>query len=281
MIEIIKARLESYVVQNPVAEEQALKEIIQEIALFGLWQARFFDVAAFQGGTSLRILHKLPRFSEDLDFILKESQDKFDWTQYLNPMLDTLTNFGVQAEVSDKGTMDQRVRKAIIKDNSLTSQLDLSFYQGHSDQKLRIKLEIDIHPPAYSVFDYTYLNFPADFEVFHQDLPSNFSLKLHALLCRPYTKGRDWYDFTWYLRKNIKPNLPHLQAALNQYGPWQGQEIQIDLDWLREAFQQKITATNWNEAKADVDKFLLEQERQGLTLWNDRFFNAKLAELCS
>jgi len=89
------------------------------------------------------------------------------------------------------------------------------------DKKIKtIKLEIDINPPAGSGFEYSYLDFPTDFEVCHQDLSSNLTLKIHALLCRPYTKGRDWYYFNWYMRKKIKPNLPLLQAALIQDGPW-------------------------------------------------------------
>ena len=220
MIELIQQRLDSYKASNPVAEEQATKEILQELALYSLWRAGFFEVAAFQGGTSLRILHKLPRFSEDLDFILKEPDQNFEWGGYLDQLLKGLEEFGLQSEVLDKSQMNQNIKKALLKDNSVTNQLSLAFYQGHSDRKLNIKLEIDINPPDGSDFEHSYLDFPLDFEVCHQDLSSNFSLKIHALLCRPYLKGRDWYDFNWYVKQNIRLNLPHLQSALIQYGPW-------------------------------------------------------------
>lgn len=281
MIELIQQRLDSYKASNPVAEEQATKEILQELALYSLWRAGFFEVAAFQGGTSLRILHKLPRFSEDLDFILKEPNSKFEWGGYLDLLLRGLEEFGLQSEVLDKSQMAQNIKKALLKDNSVTNQLSLAFYQGHPDRKLNIKLEIDINPPAGSSFEYSYLDFPLDFEVCHQDLSSNFSLKIHALLCRPYLKGRDWYDFNWYVKHSIRPNLPLLQAALIQYGPWKGQEIEIDADWLNHTLLEKIAAIDWSEATQDVERFLSSAEKESLKLWSGRFFNNKVERLRS
>jgi hypothetical protein len=118
-------------------------------------------------------------------------------------MLDCFKEFGLKSEVLNKSRMDQRVKKALIKDNSICNQLNLSFYRGNPSQTQKIKLEIDVDPPAGSNFEYTYLDFPLDFEVCHQDLSSNFSLKIHALLCRPYLKGRDWYDFSWYVKQGV------------------------------------------------------------------------------
>ena len=279
MIELIQQRLDSYKASNPVAEEQATKEILQELALYSLWRAGFFEVAAFQGGTSLRILHKLPRFSEDLDFILKQPDPKFEWGGYLDQLLKGLEEFGLQSEVLDKSQMAQNIKKALLKDNSVTNQLSLAFYQGHPDRKLNIKLEIDINPPDGSHFEYSYLDFPLDFEICHQDLSSNFSLKIHALLCRPYLKGRDWYDFNWYVKQNIRPNLPLLQAALIQYGPWKGQEIEIDADWLNHTLLEKVAAIDWSEATQDVERFLNTTEKESLKLWSSRFFNKKVERL--
>ena len=140
MIELIQQRLDSYKATNPVAEEQATREILQEVALYALWRAGFFEIAAFQGGTCLRILHGLPRFSEDLDFIIKEPDPQFDWHVYLEKLLRGLQEFGLQSEALDKSRMDQRVKKAVLKDNSVTNQLNLAFYDGRHDQKLKIKL---------------------------------------------------------------------------------------------------------------------------------------------
>ena len=279
MIELIQRRLNDYKATNPVEEEQAIKEILQEIALYALWRAGFFEVAAFQGGTSLRILHKLPRFSEDLDFILKESNPDFEWNSYLKPLLEGLEEFGLKSEVLDKSHMDQRVKKALLKDNSIANQLNLAFYRGPAGQKMNIKLEIDINPPQGSGYEYTYLDFPLDFEVCHQDLSSNFALKIHALLCRTYLKGRDWYDFSWYVAQKISPNLPHLQAALYQFGPWAEQSITVDSAWLRNAMLEKVAAIDWREAATDVERFLNATERQSLQLWSERFFRAKVESL--
>jgi len=279
MIEIIQKQLESYNTTNPVEEEQATKEILQEVALYSLWRAKFFDVAAFQGGTSLRILHGLPRFSEDLDFILKTPDPEFEWQPYLDKLLEGLKEFGLQSEALDKSHMDQRIKKALLKDSSVSNQLDLNFYRGQHNQKLTIKLEIDVNPPVESGFDYAYLDFPLDFEVCHQDLNSNFALKIHALLCRPYLKGRDWYDFNWYVKQSVSPNLPHLQAALYQYGPWQGEDIKVDMAWLRTALLKKVSMINWGQAKTDVTRFLNTAEQESLTLWSERFFNQKVENL--
>ena len=141
MIELIRERLKIYNPATPVEEEQAVKEILQEIALYALWRADFFEVAAFQGGTSLRILHKLPRFSEDLDFILKEPNPEFKWSGYLDQLLDGLQQFGLKSEVLDKSHMDQNIRKAVLRDDSIANQLNLSFYRGAPGQKINIKLE--------------------------------------------------------------------------------------------------------------------------------------------
>jgi len=279
MIEILQQRLDSYKTTNPVEEEQATREIFQEVALYALWRADFFEVAAFQGGTSLRILRGLPRFSEDLDFILKTPDPEFQWSPYLEKLLTGLLEFGLHSEAIDKSRMDQNVKRALLKDNAVSNQLDLSFDRDHLSRKLRIKLEIDINPPDGSGFEYSYLDFPLDFEVCHQDLPSNFSLKIHALLCRPYLKGRDWYDFNWYVKKGIHPNLPHLQAALYQHGPWQGQSMTIDQSWVKRVLVEKVTTIDWRKAAADVTRFLGAAEQQSLKLWSERFFLSKVERI--
>lgn len=278
MIDLIIKRLAEYKA-SPVDEENALKEIVQEVMLFALWRADFFEVAAFQGGTSLRILHGLNRFSEDMDFILLEPNAEFSWQPYLDKLTETCQEFGIEPEALDKARMDQRVKKALIKDTSIANQLDLSFMDDLKGRKLKIKLEIDCNPPLGSGFEYSYLDFPVDFEVGHQDMSSNFALKIHALLCRPYLKGRDWYDFNWYIAQGVKPNLLLLQNALIQYGPWEGQELDIDQDWLVNALGKKIVSIEWKDAAADVERFLKPVEQKSLSLWSERFFASKLARL--
>lgn len=279
MIELIQQRLDAYQPANAIEEQQATKEILQEVALYCLWRADFFAVAAFQGRTSLRILHKLPRFSEDLDFILKSPNAAFQWNDYLPRLITGLQEFGLQSEVLDKSHMDRNIREAMLKDNSIGNQLNLRFYDSNTQPALKIKLEIDVNPPAGSGFAYSYLDFPLDFEVCHQDLSSNFALKLHALLCRPYIKGRDWYDFNWYLKQGVKPNLPHLQAALQQYGPWKDTTPVVTIDWLAAALLDKISSIDWKAAAQDVERFLNATEKHSLKLWSEKFFQSKIEQL--
>lgn len=279
MIEILQQRLDRYRVGNALEQEHALKEILQEVGLYALWRADFFDVAAFQGGTSLRILQRLPRFSEGLDFILKTPDAGFDWQRYLEPMTAVLTEFGLRSELLDKSRMDSAVRTAVLKGDSISQQLNLEFVHGPTDKKLRIKLEIDVNPPAGSGFAYTYLDFPLDHEVCHQDLASNFALKIHALLCRPYLKGRDWFDFGWYVAQDVQPNLPLLQAALLQQGPWRDQPLVVDVAWLQATLRHKLASIDWRAAAEDVRRFLAPAQQHSLRLWSAGLFSAKVGKL--
>ncbi|OAO01592.1 hypothetical protein A8B75_14550 [Sphingomonadales bacterium EhC05] len=280
MNDIIQARLATYKPSNNIEEENATKEIVQEIALYALWRAKFFDVAVFQGGTSLRILHKLPRFSEDLDFMLVEPDPNFDWSPYLKILTATFEEYGLKPETVSKEQMDRRIRQAVIKDNSIANQLDLTFPNNDPRRKLKIKLEIDVEPPAHSNDAYTFLDFPVDYEVRHQDMASNFALKIHALLCREYLKGRDWFDFSWYVAQGAFPNLSHLEAALRQFGPWsKDDDLKIGLAWLEAAMTEKIRSINWDDAKDDVRRFLRPAEEESLTLWGEKFFISKLTKL--
>lgn len=279
MIDLIRNRLAEYDPGNSIDEENALKEIVQEIILFALWRADFFRVAAFQGGTSLRILYGLNRFSEDIDFILREPNTGFQWQPFLENIAGTCEEFGIAPEVLDRQRMDNHVKTALIKDTSIASQLNFRFYSQPRGRKLTIKLEIDANPPAGSDFEYTYLSFPVDYEVCHQDLRSNFSLKIHALLCRPYLKGRDWYDFNWYIARGIAPNIGLLQNALVQHGPWRGQDVNVDRVWLENALRDRMTSIDWRDAAADVERFLKPVEQQSLQLWSERFYLHKLEQL--
>ncbi|WP_371424549.1 nucleotidyl transferase AbiEii/AbiGii toxin family protein [Tardiphaga sp.] len=280
MIEMLQKKLRDYGATNAVEEENATKEIIQEIALYALWRADFFDVALFQGGTSLRILHALPRFSEDLDFLLRVPDADFQWSPYLSALVEIFGQFGMKLEAQPKDRMDRAVREAILKDDSIASQLNLSFVGSGRAKTIRIKLEIDTNPPAGSGEATTFLDFPADYEVRHQDLASNFALKIHALLCRPYLKGRDWFDFSWYVASGVYPNLPLLAAALRQAGPWHAQhDLPVDSEWLIAALKTKITSIDWGAAAADVNRFLRPVEAKSLSLWSERFFHAKLDQV--
>lgn len=280
MIDIIQEKLRSYDAANALEEENAVKEILQEIALYGLWRGDFFDVALFQGGTSLRILHGLPRFSEDLDFLLRAPNPDFDWSPYLKVLVEVFEQFGLKLDALPKTRMESAIRQALLKNDSIARQLDLSFAGTGKPRTIRIKLEIDVNPPEGSGEDATYLDFPADHEVRHQDLPSNFALKIHALLCRGFLKGRDWFDFSWYVARGTAPNLALLRTALIQAGPWPGDEsTTVDMPWLQQALGDAIRKIDWKAAAEDVRRFLRPAEAKSLELWSERFFMTKLDRL--
>lgn len=280
MIDMIKEKLRSYGATNALEEENAVKEIVQEIALYALWRADFFDCAMFQGGTSLRILHGLPRFSEDLDFLLRVPDPSFDWSAYLKGMTKVFAQFGLKLTAQPRPRMASTIREAVLKDDSIATQLDLSFAGSGHRRAIKIKLEIDINPPAGSGEATTYLDFPTDYEVRHQDLASNFALKIHALLCRGFLKGRDWFDFSWYVSRGVTPNLVLLQNALVQAGPWaRDTSLRVDMPWLNDSLSTAIGSIAWKEAASDVERFLRPGDMKSVDLWSERFFLAKLNKL--
>jgi predicted nucleotidyltransferase component of viral defense system len=275
---IIDARLKIYAPKTVEDEEHALKEILQEIAIYGLANTDFFNKAIFHGGTALRILYGLPRFSEDLDFLLKKPDPHFKWEVYQDEVIATCKQFGVKPEVTDKSRVEKTVKKMFLKDDSIGKILDLTFVH-HARKKLSIKFEIDTNPPQGSQTELKFLEFPLDYSLLAQDLSSNFAGKCHALLCREYIKGRDWYDFSWYVSKRITPNFIFLKHALYQQGPWANQKISLTPDWFVNAMQQKIKNINWHAAVRDVEPFLNSQDKRTLQLWGIDFFIEKLRKL--
>jgi predicted nucleotidyltransferase component of viral defense system len=277
-IDIIDERLKNYAAKTIEDEEHALKEILQEIALYGLASADFFDKAIFHGGSALRIIYGLPRFSEDLDFLLKNPNPRFKWEPYMDAIIATCKQYGVHPEITDKSRLNNTIKKMFLKDDSIGKMIDLSFVH-HPGRKLAIKFEIDTNPPLGSNLDIKFLEFPLDYSIIAQDLSSSFAGKCHALLCRDYIKGRDWYDFTWYVAKKISPNFIFLANAIYQQGPWAHQENVVTLKWFIESMQLKIKSIDWNKAANDVAPFLNIQDKQTLNLWSIDFFIDKLSKL--
>ena len=276
--QLIESRLNSYKIQTLEDEENALKEILQEVALYALSATDFFGKAMFQGGTALRILYHLPRFSEDLDFILQSPNSSFHWEPYLHKMSECFELFGIEPEIIDRSKTDQAIQKLFLKDNSIGKMLNLKF-RHHSGKKLLIKLEIDINPPLYSGSEIKYLDFPIDYSILVQDLPSNFAGKCHALLCRPYVKGRDWFDFSWYITNATQINFKFLSAAIQQSGPWHNAGITVNKTWLTEQLTAKIQTLDWQQVSKDVMRFLAPEYQTSVELWGVEFFMSKVRKL--
>lgn len=279
-IKIIEERLKEYAPISQRDELNAIKEIIQEIALSTLARADFFKIAAFQEGSCLRIVHNLNRFSEDLDFILFEPNRLFEWGPFLKALQLEFSLYNFEFQVIDRSDADSAIKLAFLKDKSFGKVLFFTHPRGPSDkQTLQIKLEIDTNPPMGSVFEPHFLNFPYSFSIITQDLPSLFASKCHALLCRPYTKGRDWYDFVWYISKKVVPNFIYLTNAIEQLGPWQNQKITVSSEWLIDELKNKIASVDWVVAKRDIENFLRERERASLNVWGYDFFLAMVQNL--
>ncbi len=278
-IDIIQQRLKQYDCKTKLDEQNALKEITQEIALLALSKAHFFKEAEFHGGTALRVLYNLQRFSEDLDFALIKPNPNFQLSQYLQHMTNEFQAFGYEIEISDRKEVHKTVQKQFIKVDSIGKLLNLQYPLNRADRSIRIKFEIDTNPPLGAETEIKFLTFPLPFSILAKDLPSSFAGKLHALLCRQYDKGRDWYDFIWYITYKTPINLPLLSHALKQQGPWQGENISVNHNWIISALKNKIETLNWAAVKQDVTPLLKPNDIESLRLWGIDFFLAQLDTL--
>ncbi|MBM3791112.1 MAG: nucleotidyl transferase AbiEii/AbiGii toxin family protein [Acidobacteria bacterium] len=279
-VRMIQDRLESYGSRSTLEEEQALREITQEIVLAGLGRTDFFQKAAFQGGTCLRIFHGLNRFSEDLDFALKAPDTGFMLRPYLDTLSRELAAYGYELEIDDRSRADHAVRMAFLKDDSVGKLLHLAHRpRTGPSRKLRIKMEVDANPPGGASFETKYLDFPFPSAICVFDLPSQFAGKVHALLCRGYLKGRDWYEFIWYTARRTALNYDLLASALSQVGPWQGHLLSLDRDWCLAELRATIEATDGERTREDVRRFVKTSELPSLDLWSREFFLAQCEKL--
>ena len=280
----LKDMLDAYQPQTPADYQNAAREILQEIALLGLWRGGFFERAAFSGGTALRIFHGLRRFSEDLDFTLVEPRDETRLERYLPGVATELESWGFSFEAEAKsGGSESGIESAFLKGST---QLNLLHIGAPADlarrlpqnQKLQIKLEMDIEPPLKATTEVRTQLLPTPYQVRLYDLPSLFAGKLHEVLCRGWksrVKGRDFYDFVCYVGRKIQPNLEHLEARMRQSGPWDGGTMtrQVLVDLLHERF----AAIDFKQAADEVRVFLPDPRE--LQLWSREFFDGLAVRL--
>lgn len=279
-IKMVQDRLDSYNCTSSIEEEHAVREIKQEVALAALGRTDFFKHAVFQGGTCLRIFYGLNRFSEDMHFILKKMNRDFTLQPHLQAVSDELKAYGYDIEIADRSRVDTTVRKAFLKDDSLGKVLQLRYADTSGPlKKIRIKFEVDINPPLDSRMEIKYVDFPFISSVTLQDKPSLFAGKLHALLCREYVKGRDWYDFLWYTSQDIGINYDFLSSALRQQGPWENEDIRVDLKWCLEHLEKKVSSVDWAEAREDVRRFVKVTEQPSLELWSRELFLSQVKKI--
>lgn len=280
MNDAILAMMKPYDCQNQKDYENVLKEIVQEIALMGLSRSDFFTKASFYGGTALRIFYHLPRFSEDLDFSLDQREENFDIVQYFSFIEQELFAYHFQMKVTKKEKSKMTaVQSAFIKGNTVINILEITskedLISGMNPQAvMKIKFEIDTNPPSGAEYEYKNGIRPANYRVKLYDTASLFAGKISAVLARDYknrVKGRDFFDYVWYLRNGYKVNLFHLQKRLEQSGKWNEKET-LTLSRLKELLKARFESIDFSKAKEDVQPFLAPAEQRGLSLWDSSFF---------
>lgn len=274
----IERMLQPYELASLNDRRNAAKEVIQEIVLCGLSRSGFFDKTAFYGGTALRIFYGLERFSEDLDFSLMATDPQFSLSSYFDVLEKEVRSFGLNVEIAAKEkTQESDIQSAFIKGN--TREHFLLFYPSFDgvgvlprDEKIKIKFEIDTNPPEFANFQRLYRLLPAPYEVNVYDESSLFAGKIHAVLCRSWknrVKGRDLYDFLFYISRGSKVNLRHLNARLAQTDSLPSGE-DYTIDRLKEALTARFSVIDYEEAARDVRPFL--KDDSSLALWKAEFF---------
>ena len=269
--EIYDNMLSAYSMTTEQERRNAIFEVNQQVILAGLYNGGFFDVAAFYGGTCLRIFHGLQRFSEDMDFSLLAPGDKFDFTKYFQPIMDEFAIVGREVEIKKKDKKSfGKVESAFLKDN--TDVYDVSF---QTDKSIKIKIEVDTQPPLNFQTEQKLLLQPHSFMTRCFTLPDLFAGKMHALVYRGWknrvVKGRDWYDFEWYVRHNVPLDFSHLAERVRQFN---NEEIR------QEAFmaqlKDRLASADINQVKNDVLPFVRNPKE--LNIWSNDYF-VQLADM--
>jgi predicted nucleotidyltransferase component of viral defense system len=269
------ARYERRRVEDDV---KALREILQEITLLGLWRSRFFERAAFYGGTALRILHGMDRFSEDLDFSLLKPAAEFDLSRYCNALEKEIRSFGFEATVTGKArSATSAIQSAFLKADTLKHLLVVNTAENltrsiQRGQVLKIKIEVDTDPPPGFDTETRFLLQPISFSVRTFSLPDMFAGKMHAVLCREWknrVKGRDWYDLVWYAANHPELHLKHLEQRMIQSGHLKKTQ-RLTPEKLSSIAETVIERLDVSQARREVEPFVKDPET--LIIWSQDFF---------
>ncbi|HVU98150.1 MAG TPA: nucleotidyl transferase AbiEii/AbiGii toxin family protein [Puia sp.] len=280
---MIKEWLETYHPANKEEAMQALREIMQDIALAGLSRTGFFEKAAFYGGTALRIFHGLDRYSEDLDFSLLQVDPKFSLDHYLDGIRNEFAAVGMEVSVREKDkTNKTNIESAFLKSETVWKELVLESIipQNGLDQKanIKIKLEVDTKPPPGFETEERLLLQPFSFYVKCFTPDNLFAGKMHAFLFRKWknnVKGRDWYDLEWYIRKGVPLNLHHFLLRAQDSGDWH--KPAISEPELRQLISTRIDSVDMQRVKADISRFIAHPEK--IALWSPKYFHDLVQQL--
>ncbi len=264
MNDIYQTMLSAYDLSTDQATRNATFEVNQQVILAGLYHGGFFDKAAFYGGTCLRIFHGLRRFSEAMDFSLLESDDHFDFTQYFQPIIDEFAAIGRHVEIKKKDKKSfGKVESAFLKDN--TDVYDVSF---QTEKSIKIKIEVDTDPPLNFSTEQKLLLEPRSFMTRCFTLPDLFAGKMHALVYRTWknrVKGRDWYDFEWYVRHKVSLDFNHLRERIKEFNG-----CEKNKEEFLEDLKHRLASSDINQVKADVLPFV--KDANELQIWSNDYF---------
>ena len=264
MNELYEKMLSAYDQSTETARRNAIYEVSQQIVLAGLADGGFFDKAAFYGGTCLRIFHGLNRFSEDMDFTLLKEDLSFNFEQYFQPVINQFALVGRKVEIKKKDKKSfGKVESAFLKDT--TDVYDISF---QTERSIKVKIEVDTVPPLKFATEQKILLQPKSFLTRCVTLPDLYAGKMHALVFRAWKsriKGRDWYDFEWYVRNGIPLDWNHLQERILQFN---GQEM--TLDEFKSALRDRLGSADISRVKEDVLPFLNNPGE--LDIWSNDYF---------
>lgn len=278
MQQVLAQMLSKYQIRDIGDKKNAIKEIVQEVVLCGLSRGGFFKDAAFYGGTALRIFYGLDRFSEDLDFSLVSQNPEFDLTKYFSYIENETKSLGLNFSVSEKEkSIDSNVKSAFLKGN--TKEHILTFYEEsndtniiNKDELISIKFEVDINPPMGATFETKFSLLPSPYQVRLYDMPSLFAGKIHACLCRNWksrVKGRDFYDYVFFLAMGAKVNLVNLKAKLVQ-SKFIAEDYDLTIENLKTLLNERFSNMDFAQAKEDVLPFVKDKSK--LDLWSKEFF---------
>jgi predicted nucleotidyltransferase component of viral defense system len=278
MNEVIRQILATYDIRSLDDSLKALREVMQEIALLGLWRSKFFEKAAFYGDSALRVLYGLDRFSEDLDFSLLEKKDDFDLADYTGALKRELASFGFAVHIESKLKQPgAAIQSAFLKADTRTQMISVEFEkslvkQVPRNQVLKIKLEVDTDPPPGFSAETRYLLRPVPFAVRTFSLPDLFAGKMHAVLCREWksrVKGRDWYDLVWFAAYHPELHLSHLEQRMRQTGHWTGPSPLTEAEF-RGLLAGRIDSVDVGQIRREVEPFV--KDPAALAVWSREFF---------
>ena len=268
--EIFDNMLSRYELATEQQNRNAIFEVNQQIILAGLYAGGFFESAAFYGGTCLRIFHGLQRFSEDMDFSLLAPDENFDFSKYFQPIVDAFALVGREVEITKKDKKSfGKVESAFLKDN--TDVYDVTF---QTEKSIKIKIEVDTCPPLNFTTEQKLLLQPHSFMTRCFALPDLFAGKMHALVYRAWknrVKGRDWYDFEWYVRHNVPLDFTHLAERCKQFN---GEDITPES--FKEKLIERLSTADIKQVKEDVLPFVRNPKE--LYIWSNDYF-VQLAEM--